>query len=196
MTQLLAFATLHDFFQGILTSAIKESGVQSSFEAEQYLVDLLCEYSNQSTLDALNQALGLAYAQAQHAALPKRMNQLKKVGDHSLYLTGFFRENLERNRIDVKYYEALGKKAYFGLSKIVNSHGEAPRLADVYGELSDAFDRFVDVLLEVRFRSDPSQERNPDLASLYQTWKTSPSPALERRLKAAGFQLVKGDDLN
>lgn len=196
MTHVLAQTTLRDYFEAIITDAIKANAIHPTEETTQYLINLLCQYSKRSTEDALDKALGLIYAEAHHASQGHRISKLKEVGDHSLYLTGFFFESLDRSQVDVKYYETLGRNAYVGLSHLVGKQGDAPKLADVYSELGDAFGEFVDVLMEARLQSEAPQDRTHDMTALYQRWLQTPTRALERRLRAAGFQLDKPNDFN
>ena len=87
---------------------------------------------------------------------------MRRVGDLSLFISGFFSDSLNRSLVDVDYYIQIGEAAYSSLAR------QDDTLGDVFDELSDKFAAFVDVLGEVSERS--SLTSNTDLLRLYEKW--------------------------
>jgi hypothetical protein len=88
---------------------------------------------------------------------------LRRVGDLSLFISGYFSDSLNRSHVDVDYYIALGERAYGSLAR----QGD-DTLADVFDELAAKFSGFVDVLGEISERT--ALTSNTDLLRLYERW--------------------------
>jgi hypothetical protein len=88
---------------------------------------------------------------------------LRRVGDLSLFISGFFADSLNRSLVDVDYYIQLGERAYGSLAR-----RDEGTLAEVFDELADKFHAFVDVLGEVSERTAMSS--NTDVLRLYEKW--------------------------
>jgi hypothetical protein len=118
---------------------------------------------------------------AQPGADPgERVRTLKHVGDTSLYVAGFFAESLSRSLVDVDYYVGLGQSAYGQLARSLGTHS----IGEVYEELADKFPRFVDVLTEVRKKTDFA---TPDIGKLYEIWLRTRDEWIEKKLRACGL---------
>jgi hypothetical protein len=177
--------TVSEFFREALCEALRSQGVATSELAEYYLVNLLSEYAT-STLD--DEPLALRLAQAQTAMPEERARCLRAVGDHSLYVSGFFADSLQRSLVDVDYYIQIGGTAYAQLG-----HMPARGMpGDVYLELSDKFARFVDVLGEVSEAS--ALGNNLGVVQLYERWLRTGSEWIARRLRARGMVLPSGGE--
>src|SRR6516225_2434594 len=100
--------SIAEFFQDVVSSAIKNQGVATTEPTECYLVNLLAEFTK-AQLD--DEPLALKLAHAVHSP-DERIRQLKDVGDKSLYVSGFFADSLQRKLVDVDYYIQMGGSAY------------------------------------------------------------------------------------
>lgn len=181
---LLTLASARDYFREAVDHAIERQGVTPDDATASYLVELLCEYIC-CTSDELDQPLTVVMARAESRP-HRRIGQLKRVGDHSLYLAGFFRESLSNRQLDLDYYRTLGETAYRRLSALVRKQRSAQRLAHVYRELADEFPQFIEVLGEVKLQG----EEPSDVGDLYSAWLQTQSRAIERRLNELGvFEL-------
>src|SRR5262245_18839616 len=127
--QLTPSRTLTEFFHEVVTSAIRNQGVDTSEPTECYLVHLLANYSHASLKD---EPLGIKMAQAKLAAPEERVRHLREVGDTSLYVSGFFADSLSRKLVDVEYYIQLGGTAYGELAQFFRVSRRAP--FEVYDE--------------------------------------------------------------
>jgi len=96
-----------------------------------------------------------------------------------LYVAGFFAESLNRSLVDVDYYVGIGQTAY---GQLARSFG-ASALTEVYAELADKFPHFVDVIAEVRKRTDFATS---DVSRLYEIWLRTRDAWIEKKLRAAG----------
>ena len=169
-------ASVDEYFHEVVTDALNVVDLEASEPASWYLVGLLGEMTRARISD---EPLGLKLAQP-GAEIGERVKTLKQVGDQSLYVAGFFSESLNRSLVDVDYYVGIGQNAY---AQLARSLGAQKTLTEVYEELSDKFPRFVDVLVEVRKRSDFA---TPDIGKLYEIWLKTRDEWVEKKLRAAG----------
>jgi hypothetical protein len=168
--------SVDEFFHEVVTEAIEEVDLEASEPASWYLVGLLGDMSRTRLPD---EPLGVKLAQPGTDAA-ERVKTLKQVGDTSLYVAGFFAESLSRSLVDVDYYVGLGQSAY---GQLARSFSAQKSLTEVYEELADKFPKFVDVLTEVRKKTDFA---TPDVGKLYEMWLKTRDEWLERKLRAAG----------
>jgi hypothetical protein len=175
-------ASVDEFFHEVVTDALAVVDLEASEPASWYLVGLLGEMTRARLTD---EPLGPKLAQV-GADAGERVKTLKQVGDTSLYVAGFFAESLSRSLVDVDYYVGLGQTAY---AELARSLGGARAITEVYAELADKFPRFVDVLGEVRKRTDFA---TPDIGKLYEMWLRTRDEWIEKKLRALGV-LVEVD---
>lgn len=110
---------------------------------------------------------------------------LKKLGDTSLYISGFFSDSLSRKLVDVDYYIAMGGRAYSAVHALVRSAPGGGHFVTVYAELSERFSTIVDLFCEVAERS--SLGNNRAVLRLYQTWQRTGSQRIARLLVDRGL---------
>ncbi|MSP16763.1 MAG: hypothetical protein EXR73_09175 [Myxococcales bacterium] len=166
------------YFHEVLTEALTAQKVEAGEPTEFYLVNLLTEFT--ATPQLMDEPLSLRLAETTTASPAERRRGLKEIGDTSLYVSGFFADSLARRMVGVEYYMSIGERAYSQLAHVAGGdHGE------VYDELADKFTRFVDVLAEIRGRTNIAGSTN--LLRLYEAWLETGSDWMERRLRAAGM---------
>jgi hypothetical protein len=124
--------------------------------------------------------LAFILKRAQESSGQERLRELKKLGDVSLYTSGFFGDSLSRKLVDTDYYIAMGGRAYGILSSL---HRDAT-LGELYQELADKFVRFVDLLAEVADRS--AVGTNKGLIKLYERFMRTGSERVGRVLSERG----------
>lgn len=169
-------ASVDEFFHEVVTDALSVVDLEASEPASWYLVGLLGEMTRARLTD---EPLGPKLAQPGIDA-GERVKTLKQVGDQSLYVAGFFAESLTRSLVDVDYYVGIGQNAY---AQLARSLGGQKSLTEVYEELAEKFPRFVDVLAEVRKRTDFA---TPDVGKLYEMWLRTRDEWIEKKLRALG----------
>jgi len=156
--------------------ALEAVDLEASEPAGWYLVGLLGEMTRARITD---EPLGVKLVQSAEDPTT-RVHTLKEVGDTSLYVAGFFSESLSRSLVDVDYYVGIGQSAY---GQLARSLGAQRALTGVYEELAEKFPHFVDVLAEVRKRTDLA---TTDIGKLYEIWLKTRDEWVEKKLRAAG----------
>jgi hypothetical protein len=169
-------ASVDEYFHEVVSQALSAVDLEVSEPASWYLVGLLGEMTRARITD---EPLGVKLAQPS-ADAAERVKTLKQVGDTSLYVAGFFAESLSRSLVDVDYYVGIGQNAYAQLARSLSAQKS---LTEVYEELAEKFPRFVDVLGEVRKRSDFA---TPDIGKLYEMWLRTRDEWIERKLRSLG----------
>jgi hypothetical protein len=188
---------LREFFRDLLATAISNQRAAVQPFTELYLVNLLYDYLSAEALyvqtdDGSWQQKPLAFLlkEALEEQGPTRLKLLRRLGDTSLFVSGFFPDSLARrsNLVDVDYYIAMGGRAYDALSGI-------SRERSLWGELSEKFALLVDLLNEVSERTLAST--NTGLVRLYERFLKTGSTrvqgllgaqgVLAARIKAGGF---------
>jgi hypothetical protein len=151
-----------EFFRGLVEAAMHNQRVSAHELTSFYVVNLLTGFVHVET-SADDQPLCTRLARAIQSAGVAQREDLRSVGDQSLFIAGFFSDSLNRSLVDIDYYIQLGEYAYRSLARR-GGNG----LGDVYDELSDKFTDFVDVLGEVSERT--SLASNADVLRLYEKW--------------------------
>ena len=144
------------YFHERVSQAMTRRGFATIQVAEYYLVDLLNRFVLASNLfdktgpeeqvkerDPL--AILLLKAQAAGIETSEKIKILKKLGDTSLYISGFFGDSLNRKIIDLDYYREMGSIAYRTLSESIRDD----QFQELYGELHAKFKGFVNVLTDI-----------------------------------------------
>jgi hypothetical protein len=112
---------------------------------------------------------------------PARVQLLRRLGDTSLFVSGFVPDCLSKGLVGVDYYIAMGGRAYDALSDML-AH-QAARA--VYGELSEKFALLVELLNEVSERTLAST--NTGLVRLYERWMRTGGGRLGSLLQQRGL---------
>ena len=154
-----------EYFRELVESAMQNQQVSANEWTSFYVVNLLTAFVHLDRSPAAgdDEALGIRLARATQTAGIAQRDGLRKVGDLSLFISGFFSDSLNRSLVDVDYYIQLGEYAYGSLAR-QGDHA----LGDVFDELSDKFSTFVDVLGEVSERT--ALASNGDVLRLYEKW--------------------------
>ena len=153
-----------EYFRELVESALDNQQLAAGELTSFYLVNLLTGFVRVDRAPtAADEPLGVRLAKALQAAGVRQRDGLRQVGDHSLFISGFFSDSLNRQLVDVDYYIQLGECAYSSLAR----QGD-DTFAAVFDELAGKFTAFVDVLGEVSERTALSS--NSDLLRLYEKW--------------------------
>lgn len=167
MNELVHARTPLEFFKEQVEAACERQQLKPQPLTSYYVVALLSEFTHRamspaSEAVASEEALGVKLLRALHSGGSTQRAGLKQVGDASLFISGFFSDSLRRSLVDVEYYVSLGGYAYRSLATVDDS------MSPIFGELSDKFVAFVDVLAEVSART--SLTNDSDLLRLYERW--------------------------
>ena len=168
------------YFRELVESAMQNQRVSVHELTSFYVVNLLAGFVHGDARSAGDEPLGTRLAHALQTAGVAQRDGLRKVGDQSLFISGFFSDSLNRSLVDIDYYIQLGECAYRSLAR-----QEDHTLADVFDELSDKFTTFVDVLGEVSERT--SLTTNSNVLRLYEKWLRTRSRRSGDLLAARGI---------
>lgn len=171
-----------DYFRELVEAAMQNQHVSAQELTTFYVVNLLAASIrlDRSPAAAEDEALGIRFVRALQAAGIAQRDGLRKVGDTSLFISGFFSDSLNRRLVDVDYYIQLGEYAYGSLAR----QGDEA-LGDVFDELAEKFTIFVDILGEVSERT--ALTSNADLLRLYEKWLRTKSRRSGDLLAARGI---------
>ena len=110
-------------------------------------------------------------------AVPKvRVDLLKRLGDTSLYISGFFGDSLKKKIVDIDYYAQMGGVAYAALADEESANIYSP----VYKDFSRRFLEYVDVLTYISQQSFVQSDE--DLLRLYDRYMATGSKLAEEQL--------------
>ena len=181
--------SVREFFRDLLQRALENQRARVQPFTELYVVNLLHEFLLSEALyvqadDGTWQQKPLAFLlkEALEEAGPTRVHLLKRLGDTSLFVSGFFPDSLARRSslVDVDYYIAMGGRAYDAVG-VLGGH------RDLWSELSSRFRLLVDLLNEVSERTQLST--NAGIVRLYERWKKTGSERLASLLAGQGVTL-------
>lgn len=177
-----------EYFKELLTEALYRQQMDPQPETEVYLINLLSRFiqtENLFTLDAdgkpIREPLAFMVKEAQEESSAEGKKLLfRQLGDVSLYTAGYFQEFVSAKNMDVDYYIGIGGGAYHRVAEL------DPVSGAVYGELSERFSEFVDVLAVVGEKTTPIQGES-DLLKVYERWVSTKSERARRILERAGI---------
>ncbi|QDG52589.1 hypothetical protein FIV42_18155 [Persicimonas caeni] len=142
-------SNLLNYFREELKAAFDAIGVDSTENTEAYLVHLL---ENFVRLDPqLAQEVGFQkpaaflLGDAMNAPGEQRIVAYRRLGDVSLFNCGFFDAHLtRRGTVSSQYYRNVGRIAYGQLSDLMMFKDPGGLFQQIYEELADKFDGFVE----------------------------------------------------
>ena len=168
-----------EYFKELVESAMARQHLHAADLTEYYLVNLLCQYIRPDRVDH-GEPLALRLARALESGGSEQRARLRRVGDFSLFMSGFFADSFGRLAVDVDYYKSMGEYAYGSLSK-----SDEDAFADVFGELSRNFVGFMDVLSDISERTTLAS--TTEVLRLYEKWLRTGSVRDGQRLIERGI---------
>jgi hypothetical protein len=170
-----------EYFRDLVQTAMQHQHLAARELTTFYLVNLLAGFIRVDRAPAADdEPLGVRLAKALQDAGVRQRDGLRQVGDHSLFISGFFADSLNRRLVDIDYYIQLGACAYGSLAR----QGD-DTFGQVFDELACNFPAFVDVLSEVSERTALTSNR--DLLRLYEKWVRTKSRRRGDLLAARGI---------
>jgi hypothetical protein len=177
------FLSPQDFFTEVVDDALKERKVKTVPLAHKYLVNLLQHYISAENLEH-RETLAELFLKAANSDHNQRIELLKKLGDRSLYISGFFADSLQRKVVDIDYYRDMGCSAYSTLAGTIREDS----LSVVFREFSDKFIEFVEVLNIISSKAQMQSENN--ILRLYETYAKTGSETAREKLLEKGLIAV------
>jgi hypothetical protein len=155
-----------EYFKEQVEGAMQRQRLTTSEWTAYYVVNLLSGFvsiERQASDGGADEPLGVRLARAMQLQGAARREELRRVGDSSLFVAGFFGDSLNRRLVDIDYYISLGEHAFGRLSQY-----DADAFADVYGEIAEKFVPLVDVLTDISERAALTSNR--DVLRIYERW--------------------------
>jgi hypothetical protein len=180
-----------EYFRDLVGDALSHRQLRIQEVTEFYLVNLLAQYLERERLfsDGAegSEPLALILKRALEGNREARWRNLKRLGDTSLFVSGFFGDSLARSLVDVDYYISMGERAYDALSGDARGPSGAQEL---FGELAERFPEFVDLFAEIAELSELRSNRG--LLRLYERFLLTGSQRVAERLRERGVALFAG----
>ena len=187
---LVAVTNLREFFHDSVQAALRKQRVDVDDHTEHYVVNILTMFARSEELYVATpegvrlKPLAHMLADAAEASSPQQRDEaLRRLGDVSLFVAGFFAQSFARKLIDIDYHIAMGGRAYAALAQC-SARGRGRVLAAVFAELSAKFQPMVDALNEVSESSCAQSDR--DILRLYEIWLKTGSARCYTQLKRLG----------
>jgi len=176
------------YFHELVLGALNKHKMKPLQETQLYLVNLLKQFISTENLynrtqDGSHQEQPLALLVKDALEEPSAEMQrlmFRKVGDVSLYTSGFFQDRIHKKAVDLDYYIEMGESAY----KEVAAR-EDKVMRDIFEELSSHFPKFVGVLAHVSDQTTLKTETN--LLRIYELWERTKSERAAKILKDEGL---------
>lgn len=188
---------LREFFHDSVQKALRNQRVAVDDHTEHYVVNVLTMFARSEELyEKTSEGVRLkplAHMLADAVAAPsnqQRDEALRRLGDVSLFIAGFFAQSFARKLVDVDYHIAMGGRAYGTLAENMRYSIRGQAFAAVFLELAGKFQRLVDVLNDVAEMA--YQHTDKDILRLYEIWLKTGSPrafAILQRLGVAPMQV-------
>jgi hypothetical protein len=192
---LVAVTNLREFFHDSVQTALRKQHVEVDDHTEHYVVNVLTMFSRSEELyehtpeGTRLKPLAHMLAAAAEAPTPQLRDQaLRRLGDVSLFIAGFFAQSFARKLIDIDYHIAMGGRAYGTLAESTRNSIRGQAFSAVFLELAQKFQRLVDVLNEVAEMAYEHSDK--DILRLYEIWLKTGSPRAYGLLRRLGVEPV------
>jgi hypothetical protein len=177
----VAVTNLREFFHDSVQTALRKQRVAVDDHTEHYVVNVLTMFARSEELyEPTSEGMRLKplarmLADASEAAsAQQRDDALRRLGDVSLFVAGFFAQSFARKLIDIDYHIAMGGRAYGTLADNLRGTLRGQAFAAIFLELAQKFQRLVDVLNEVAEMAHKHSDK--DILRLYEIWMKTGSP--------------------
>lgn len=182
---------LREFFRDTVHDALARQQVAVDDHTEHYVVNVLTVFARSESLFEATpdgprlKPLALMLVDAANASTcEQRSRALQRLGDVSLFVSGFLPHGFARRLVDIDYHIAMGGRAYGTLADTCGSGARGRALASVFAELAAKFQRLVDALNDVSEMSWCHTDR--EVLRLYEIWLKTGSPRAHGLLRGLG----------
>ncbi len=180
-------ATPREYFGEAVDAGFAKKQIKTGRAVREYLIGLLEHYLDARNLFSQPDTLAETYLIASNSQPTEKVELLKKLGDKSLYISGFFGDSLERKLVDIDYYAGMGGAAYATLADCVRED----EAAQVFRIFSQRFVDFVDVLTYISHQS--SVHTDQGLLRLYDRYMRTGSELAKEKLIERGVLTLPQD---
>lgn len=172
--------SVESFFTETIDQAIEKRRISAPPLARQYLVSLLNEHLHSQNVN-FEGTLAEMLLRASQAEKSARRELLKRLGDTSLYISGFFGDSLKRKVVDIDYYANMGGMAYSQLAADYSQEKEAL----VFEDFSRRFLEYVELLTYIS--QSAFIQSNQDILRLYERYVRTGSELAKDQLIEKGI---------
>ncbi len=178
---------LHEVLREKVQGALNEQSVEISESTEFYLVNLLDEFLHEQFFKSIRGPhsdipLAIMLLEASNKLPSERATSLKRLGDTSLVISGFFADSVRGGTVDLTYYISIGESAYLSLAGIMEGNGA---FGEIYNEMGHNFQKFMAVLATVAPWNRPTSDA--ELLQIYERWVESGDDKLKELLDDKGI---------
>jgi hypothetical protein len=192
---LVAVTNLREFFHESVQTALRNQHVDVDDHTEHYVVNVLTMFARSDELYERTaegvRLKPLAHMLADAFDAPSshlRDQALRRLGDVSLFIAGFFAQSFARKLVDIDYHIAMGGRAYGTLAESMRGSWRGQAIAAVFLELAQKFQRLVDVLNDVAEMAYEHSDK--DILRLYEIWMKTGSPRAYSILRRLGVEPI------
>lgn len=181
-------ASAEEYFRDLVKEGFVQRKIKTAAHIQNYIASLLYYYMDAKNLFEENSIDGMAESKtlaeqlmlASQKEVPVKNNLLKKLGDRSLYISGFFGDSLQRKLIDVDYYAQIGQTAYSTLAH----HTQEDTHARIYQIIASKFIELMDVLTYISQKA--TVNTNQGILRLYDRYMRTGSSLAKDKLIEMG----------
>jgi hypothetical protein len=180
-------ADLRAFFHDTLTRVLTTRRIAAPPFTEAYLVTMLAALGASVAPHASLTELRI---EAESGPASQRLDKLRALGDLALSRIGLFEAKLGRIGVSKSFVADVGVQAYRTASQLASasSRSNDRARAVVFYDLGEHFERYTDVLEEVR--ESTSLAGSDDLLALYERYTRTGSSSVLAKLTARGILCV------
>jgi hypothetical protein len=190
--RVLAVSSLREYFHDALQKALVHQHVAVEDQTEHYVVNLLTLFARSEQLFEqtaegvrLRPLVQMLSDALEAPTLVERERHLQRLGDVSLFISGFLAHGFAAKLIDIDYHIAMGGRAYGVLANGL-ARGRRQVLSRVFAELAAKFQPIVDALNEI---SDAARRyTQADILRLYEIWLKTGSNRARGLLRQLGVE--------
>jgi hypothetical protein len=193
------FSCPKTYFGELVQKGFSHRKIQSAPFIESYLVNMLSHYLDTRNLYESQyaneagqknpQTLAEMYLIAQNSENGVKKELLRKLGDRTLYISGFFGDSLQRKIVDIDYYAEIGGAAYASLAHCTRED----TLSKVYTTFSKRFLDFVEVLAYISNHSLVKSDQS--ILRLYDRYMSTGSSSAREKLEEMGVLSLPHDQV-
>lgn len=168
------------FFKETLDAAINKQRAEISDEAAFYLLSILLiglredpHFDAATTIKRYEAIFG-----------GRGPESFRDIGDSVLIITGIWWQSLARKLVGIDFYIELGRMSYQREAEMQKS------LRELFEELSENFDKSVNILMEATRCISETSMTNRDIMRIYEVWLETHNTFLEEKLRSYGISPV------
>jgi len=180
---------LFDYFHGQVEDARATRSVPLHTDTRLYLATLLADRARTDRPSPPEATLAEMHLHAASATPAEQARKYRELGDHALYVLGYFTESVRRQTVGPSYYSEMGQAAYRRADAVFH-RWFSDAFGPVFKELAIKFHDCVGLLSDVKRRTADS-DCNP--LAVYARWLELGDEADAERLRKLGLLITNPD---